>query len=93
MALKCGVANLLSFMLLGVLPAIPYFISWSINKNPAPQLIPVIIIGVIELFSLGMAKAFMIGLNPFKSGIETLLVGAVITALCYVIGLAFVGKL
>ena len=92
-ALKCGIATLLSFMILGALPAIPYFIAWSINRSNASQLIPVIIIGVIQLFSLGMAKAIMIGLNPFKSGIETLLIGSVITALGYVIGLAITGKL
>ena len=80
-------------MVLGALPAIPYFISWGIMKSTAPQTIPVIIIGTVQLFSLGLAKAMMIGLNPLKSGIETLLVGAVITALGYVIGLAFAGKL
>ena len=93
LALKCGVATLIAFMILGALPAIPYFISWGIMKSTAPQTIPVIIIGVVQLFSLGLAKALMIGLNPLKSGIETLLVGAVITALGYVIGLAFAGKL
>ena len=92
-ALKCGIATMLAFMILGILPAIPYFISWSINRSNASQLIPVVIIGAVELFSLGMGKALMIGLNPFKSGIETLLIGAVITALGYVIGLAITGKL
>ena len=92
-ALKCGIATMLAFMILGILPAIPYFISWSINRSNASQLIPVVIIGAVELFSLGMGKALMIGLNPFKSGIETLLIGAVITALGYVIGLAITGKI
>ena len=80
-------------MVLGGLPAIPHFISWGIAKSNAPQLIPVLIIGVVELFSLGIAKALMIGLGPIKSGLETLIVGAVITAISYAIGLAFVGKL
>ena len=69
MALKCGIATLISFMVLGALPAIPYFIAWGISKSNASQLIPVIIIGILELFSLGMAKALMIGLNAFKSGL------------------------
>jgi len=47
LALKCGIATLISFMVLGALPAIPYFIIWGIMKNPAPQMIPVIIIGVV----------------------------------------------
>lgn len=84
---------MIAFMVLGGLPAVPYFISWGIAKSNAPQLIPVIIIGVLELFSLGMAKAIMIGLSPIKSGLETLIVGAVITAISYVIGMAFFGKI
>ena len=69
MAMKCGVATLISFMVLGALPAIPYFIVWGIARNNAPQTIPVIIIGVVELFSLGAAKAAMIGLGPIRSGL------------------------
>jgi len=45
----------------------------------------------VELFSLGIAKAAMIGLNIWKSGVETLLIGAAITAIGYGIGLAFDG--
>jgi len=68
-ALKCGIATLIAFMILGGLPAIPYFISWGIAKSNAPQLIPVIIIGVLELLSLGIAKAMMVGLSPVTSGL------------------------
>ena len=93
MALKCGVATLISFIVLGSIPALPYFIVWGIQKNPAPQTIPVIIIGVVQLFSLGTAKALMIGLNPLKSGLEMLIVGIFVTAVGYFIGLASTGKL
>ena len=91
LALKCGIATLLSFMVLGALPALPYFIVYGISRSNVPQTIPVIIIGVVELFSLGAAKAVMIGLSPLKSGMETLIIGAVITALGYGIGLLFIG--
>jgi vacuolar iron transporter family protein len=89
LALKCGLATLISFMILGALPAIPYFISYGFTRSNAPQTIPVMIIGAIELFSLGVTKASMIGLNPIKSGLETLILGAVITAIGYGVGLAF----
>lgn len=56
-------------MLLGAVPALPYFLVWGIQKNPTPQLFPVIIIGIVELFSLGAAKASIISLNPIKSGL------------------------
>ena len=74
-------------MVLGALPAMPYFIAYGIAKSNVPQTIPVIIIGVIELFSLGAMKASMIGLSPFKSGMETLIIGTVITAIGYGLGL------
>jgi len=38
---------------------------------------------------LGVAKAAMIGLNIWKSGLETLVIGAAITAIGYGIGLLF----
>lgn len=67
--LKSGIATLFSYMLMGTLPALPYFIAWGILKKSTPQLIPVIIIGVIGLFSLGAAKASVLNLSPTKSGL------------------------
>lgn len=87
LALKCGVVTLVSFMVLGALPAIPYIISSGIMSSSDQQTIAVICIGVVELFSLGVAKAAMIGLNIWKSGIETLVLGSAITAIGYLLGL------
>lgn len=87
LALKCGIVTLVSFMILGVIPAIPYIISSAILGEYTHQTIPVIIIGVVELFSLGIAKAAMIGLPLLKSGIETLILGSAITAIGYFLGL------
>ena len=88
-AFKCGIVTLISFMVLGGLPIIPYIISSAISKSDHQQTIPVICIGIVELFSLGFAKAAMIGLNKFKSGFETLFLGAAITAIGYGVRLAF----
>lgn len=87
LAMKCGVVTLVSFMVLGALPAIPYIISSGIIGSDNQQAIAVICIGVVELFSLGVAKAAMIGLNIWKSGLETLVLGAAITAIGYLLGL------
>ena len=75
-------------MVLGVLPAIPYIISSGFVGSDNQQTVAVICIGVVELFSLGAAKAAMIGLNPIKSGMETLILGSAITAIGYGLGLA-----
>jgi VIT1/CCC1 family predicted Fe2+/Mn2+ transporter len=92
LALKCGITTLISFMVLGALPAIPYIISSGIIGSDNQQLIAVIVIGVVELFSLGFAKASLIGMNPWKSGIETLLFGVGISSIGCGLGLAFSGN-
>jgi len=69
LALKCGVVTLIAFMLFGVLPALPYIISYGIIGSDSQQLAAVLAIGAVELFSLGYAKAAMIGLNPWKAGL------------------------
>jgi VIT1/CCC1 family predicted Fe2+/Mn2+ transporter len=38
---------------------------------------------------LGFAKAALIGLNKWKSGAEMLILGSIITAIGYAVGLAF----
>lgn len=48
LALKCGVVTLISFMVLGALPVIPYIISYAIiGDDSSHQTIPVICIGVV----------------------------------------------
>ena len=88
-AFKCGIVTLVAFMVLGGLPIVPYIISSAISKSSDHQTVPVVCIGIVELFSLGFAKAAMIGLNKFKSGFETLFLGAAITAIGYGVGLLF----
>lgn len=61
--------TLVAFIVFGVLPALPYIIGYGILGSENQQLAAVLAIGVVELFSLGYAKAAMIGLNPWKSGI------------------------
>jgi len=41
------------------------------------------------LFSLGFAKAILIGLNKLKAGLETLIFGAFAVAVGYGVGLLF----
>lgn len=67
-ARKCGVVTFFAFLILGALPAIPYIISAGIIRSGDQQEIAVICIGIVELFSLGFAKAALIGLNKWKSG-------------------------
>lgn len=73
------------------MPIIPYIVSYANGDKETQHLAISLIIGGVELFSLGFAKAMLLALNPIKSGIETLLLGAVTVAIGYGIGLAFEG--
>jgi VIT1/CCC1 family predicted Fe2+/Mn2+ transporter len=86
-ALKCGIVTLISFMVFGALPSVPYIISSGILSLDTQQEIAVIVIGAVELFVLGFAKASLIGLNPWKSGMETLILGSAIVGIAYGIGI------
>lgn len=90
-ARKCGVVTLVSFMILGGIPSLPYIISSGIIGATEQQWVAVICIGAVELFSLGFAKAAIIGLNKWKSGLETLVLGAAITAIGFAVGIPFKG--
>ncbi len=89
MARKNGIVTFVSFLLLGGIPSFPYIISAGIMRQEDQQWVAVICIGVVELFSLGFAKAALIGLNKWKSGAEMLILGSIITAIGYAVGLFF----
>jgi VIT1/CCC1 family predicted Fe2+/Mn2+ transporter len=67
LAIKCGIATFISFMIFGIMPIIPYLISTKALHSENHQFVAAIVIGGVSLFSLGFAKAKLIGLNPFKS--------------------------
>lgn len=87
-----GFVTFLSFALFGFIPLIPYVIGCGImNKSEHYLLISLILAGIL-LFSLGYAKAVLIGLSMvqrLKSAGETLALGAVAVAAGYGIGLIF----
>lgn len=85
-----GVVTLISFIAFGFLPMVPYVISAGINQDDHTQFLLIcLIIGGVELFSLGFAKAVLVGSNKFKSGIEALVLGGLAVAVGYGMGLAF----
>ena len=85
MAAKCGIASFIAYNIMGFLPGIPYVIS-VLNNSKEHPIVPVLIIGSILLFSLGYAKAKVIGIDAWKSGLEILVIGTLITIIGYTIG-------
>jgi vacuolar iron transporter family protein len=65
-----GIITFFAFALFGLLPLIPYIIGSGIVHDETNQYTIIsLIIGGIELFSLGFAKALLIGLNKFLNGL------------------------
>lgn len=89
---KNGVATFISFIIFGILPSIPYIITAGIIKNDSHHSIACALIGVAMFFSIGIAKARLIGVNLKTSiitGFEVLIIGAATVAIGYGIGVAF----
>lgn len=85
-----GVVTFFSFVLFGFLPLIPYVIGYGIKKDDQTQYLLIsLILGGVELFSLGFAKAVLVGLNRLKSGLETFVLGGLAVLFGYLVGLAF----
>ena len=59
-----GVVTFFAFAIFGLLPLIPYIIDSSKHYALIATLI-----GAMELFSLGYAKAVLVGLNRYISGL------------------------
>lgn len=78
-----GIVTFFAFAILGLLPLIPYII----DDSKQYALIS-ISIGIMELFSLGYAKAVLVGLNKYISGLESLGLGSFAVGVGYLIGLA-----
>lgn len=82
----------MSFAIFGFIPLIPYVIGWGIIKDDQTQYLWVSIgLAAVLLFSLGFAKAFLVGLNKLRAGLETVVLGAVAVAAGYGVGRLFGG--
>ena len=85
-----GLVTFISFIVFGFLPILPYVISAGINKDDQSHFMLIcLVIGAIELFSLGFAKAVLVGLNAPKAGLESLVLGSLAIAVGYGLGYAF----
>lgn len=85
-----GVVTFFAFAIFGLLPLIPYIIGTGFgHDNQTQYTYWAIAIGIFELFSLGYAKAVLVGLNRYISGMESLLLGGFAVGVGYLIGLAF----
>ena len=87
-----GVVNFISFVILGFLPLIPYFVGYYGKKDNETQYLWTMAIGGVELFFLGFMKSFLIGFPMWKrffSGFESVILAAIAVAAGFGIGKIF----
>tara|TARA_B100000315_G_scaffold249177_1_gene280004 strand:+ start:1163 stop:1960 length:798 start_codon:yes stop_codon:yes gene_type:complete len=83
---KRGLVTFIAFGLVGVVPLIPYLISFF--SEAVKQIVfPLsVILTFIAFFLVGSAKIYVTGKNWLKSGLETLLIGSAAAIIAYGIG-------
>jgi vacuolar iron transporter family protein len=72
----------LSFLVGALVPLLPYYLT-GVRED---ALVASVIISLVFLFSVGAWKGNIVGRSPLKSGLETLLIGALAAGILYVIG-------
>jgi VIT1/CCC1 family predicted Fe2+/Mn2+ transporter len=84
--LKNALATFISFVVAGALPLVVYLLGLFI-AIPAAAAFPVAIgLSALALFGLGAAKVLVTQNNPWRSGLEMLLVGGLAAGVAYAVG-------
>jgi VIT1/CCC1 family predicted Fe2+/Mn2+ transporter len=84
--LKNGLATFISFVIAGTVPLLVYLLGLFMPIPSSIQFSASLILSGLALFGLGAAKVLVTRLNPFRSGIEMLVVGGLAAGVAYVVG-------
>ena len=85
-ALKTSVATFLAFVIVGIVPILPYLIEFNIfNLNISTFQISCIFTGITFL-CIGFIRGYVTGENRIISSTETVLIGGVAAAISYYVG-------
>lgn len=80
--LRHSVATFGAFVIAGVIPLAPYLFGVAVQS----QFLVSAIAAAIAFFVVGAARVLVTGANPFRSGLEMLLVGGIASGVAYVLG-------
>ena len=83
---KVGIVIGLSFLVGALVPLIPYYLTAEKTYSVPAS----VIFSLVFLFAAGAWKGRIVGRHAWRSGLETLLIGALATAILFAIGSAFV---
>lgn len=81
-----ALATFLSFVVAGSVPLLVYLVALVTPIAPSSAFRWSLVMSGVALFLVGAAKVFVTRLNPFRSGLEMLLVGGLAAVVAYVIG-------
>lgn len=81
-----GVATLAAFLVAGIVPLTVYLVSLVVPIPPDTAFLICLALAGVALFGLGAAKVLVTGQNPFRGGLEMLLVGGLAAGVAYAIG-------
>lgn len=84
-ALRSAVTIALSYVMGGVVPLLPYMIIPIACK----AVLASVGVTIVALFIFGLAKGYFTGCQPFKSAIQTALIGAIASAAAYSLAKVF----
>ncbi|GLU02673.1 hypothetical protein SLE2022_199140 [Rubroshorea leprosula] len=84
-ALRSAVTIALSYVMGGVVPLLPYMIIPIAGK----AVLASVGVTIVALFIFGLAKGYFTGCQPFKSAIQTALIGAIASAAAYSLAKVF----
>ena len=84
--LLSGLATLLAFVIAGSIPMLIYLVGLFAPISPDVAFPISIALSGLALFGLGAAKVVITRLNPFRSGVEMLMVGGLAAGVAYGVG-------
>jgi len=83
---KKGAVTFVSFVSIGTIPLVPYFLSFFSDVVRQNVYLLSVVMTFTAFFLIGSAKVYVTRKNWFKSGLETLLVGGAAAIIAYFIG-------
>jgi VIT1/CCC1 family predicted Fe2+/Mn2+ transporter len=81
-----GLATLIAFIVAGVVPLLVYLAGLVILIPPQVAFPISVVLSGLALFGLGATKVLVTHQNPFRSGLEMLLVGGLAAVVAYAVG-------
>jgi len=83
---KTASTTFISFIIIGSVPLIPYFVDYTFNLNSEKTFIWSITMTLIAFYIIGYLKGSFSNMNKIKSGLEVLAMGTIAALISYYVG-------